>query len=224
MSSALLIWLKHHIPVAVFGINVCKKLRSHSVSTLCHIGTKPQIILFLFYSNYKSQSETSRTAFETVQTLCTELNKAGIICKAGISGCYHGALTIQKCYTQAISALELGQKLHAKDMIYTYNDDYIYHLFTTNLTNEKMLEIYSETLSPITGNLKDPENENLKTLLAYLDNGLNISQAAKALFIHRNTMFYRVEQLEKLLGMDLKDTNHVFRLRLALYIKELLEL
>lgn len=181
-------------------------------------------IVFLFFPSLTSQNEICQASCTIIRDICNELRKTGITCKAGISHCYNGSVTIQKCYTQALNALELGQKLHHGESVYTYNLDYIYHLLSSNLTNEKMLEIYSETLGPITGIDKGTDNELLKTLITYLDCSLNVSQSAKELFIHRNTMFYRIEQLQKLLGMDLHDSGNVFRLRLALYIKELLEI
>ena len=64
----------------------------------------------------------------------------------------------------------------------------------------------------------------LTTLTAYLDNNMNISAAAKDIFMHRNTMTQQLEKIEELLGVSLRDKNVCWYLQLCLRIHDLLEM
>ena len=46
------------------------------------------------------------------------------------------------------------------------------------------------------------------SLRVYLEKGRNMSHAAEALYVHRNTMVYRIEQVERWLGLDLDEADH----------------
>ena len=76
--------------------------------------------------------------------------------------------------------------------------------------------------------LHDYDEENgkgyLTTLTAYLDNNMSVSAAAKAIFMHRNTMSQQLEKIEEILGVPLKDKEMCWYLQLCLKIHELLEM
>ena len=59
----------------------------------------------------------------------------------------------------------------------------------------------------------------LETLFEYLENHCQISETAKRLFVHRNTVIYRLEKCSALLKKDLKDPEVTIQLRLALRIR-----
>ncbi len=58
--------------------------------------------------------------------------------------------------------------------------------------------------------------ELLCTLQVYLDSNGQVREAAKRLYVHRNTLAYRLERLQDLLGCDLKELDTIIDLRLAL--------
>jgi len=72
----------------------------------------------------------------------------------------------------------------------------------------------------------DAQNEKgyLKTLNAYLDNGMSVNAASKAIFMHRNTMTQQLEKIEEILGVSLKDSRMCWYLHLCLKSYELLHL
>ena len=76
--------------------------------------------------------------------------------------------------------------------------------------------------------LHDYDEENgkgyLTTLTAYLDNNMSVSAAAKAIFMHRNTITQQLDKIEELLGISLKDKEMCWYLQLCLRIHELLEM
>jgi len=59
----------------------------------------------------------------------------------------------------------------------------------------------------------------LETLQGFFDNNLSITQTAKALFIHRNTLLYRLERVKKITGLDPKKFDDAVLLRIALKMK-----
>ena len=48
------------------------------------------------------------------------------------------------------------------------------------------------------------DGELMRTALSFIDNGLNISKAARALYMHRNTMMYRLDKVKRLTGLNIK--------------------
>lgn len=75
---------------------------------------------------------------------------------------------------------------------------------------------------PIIGMLSEYDNINgteyINTLQCYLDNQMNAIITAKELFIHRSTMNYRLNRIKELCGLDWKDKELIFYLRLSLKI------
>ncbi len=63
----------------------------------------------------------------------------------------------------------------------------------------------------------------IQTLAVYLETHCQISETAKRLYVHRNTIIYRLEKIEELLGKSLKDPDTTLHLRLALRIQHTLE-
>ncbi len=71
-------------------------------------------------------------------------------------------------------------------------------------------------LNPIREYDQKNQGELIKTLQAYFTNNLNLINTAKALFIHKNTVNYRLQKIQKITGLDLKNSEDQITLHLAL--------
>ena len=57
------------------------------------------------------------------------------------------------------------------------------------------------------------------TIERFLENNLNISETARQMYIHRNTLVYRLERVQKMTGLDVRRFEDAMKLRLALMIR-----
>ena len=64
--------------------------------------------------------------------------------------------------------------------------------------------------------------ENLVTIQKFFENNLNISETARQLYVHRNTLVYRLEKIRKLTGLDLREFEHAITFKVALMVKKYL--
>jgi len=90
----------------------------------------------------------------------------------------------------------------------------------SNLPEHILLELVHQTLDPI---LSQANLDSLRTLWVFLLLNQNSTEAAQALFIHRNTLHYRIRHIEQLLHIDLHETKSISSLWIALQALELLE-
>jgi carbohydrate diacid regulator len=67
----------------------------------------------------------------------------------------------------------------------------------------------------------DPEEfdeETLTTIMKFFENSLNVSETSRQLFIHRNTLVYRLDKLQKMTGLDLRVFEDAITFRIALMV------
>ena len=70
------------------------------------------------------------------------------------------------------------------------------------------------------GSLESLDRETLMTIQAFFDNNLNVSETSRKLFVHRNTLVYRLEKIKKLTGLDLREFDHAITFKVALMVKK----
>ena len=75
---------------------------------------------------------------------------------------------------------------------------------------------FRELVRPLEEHDRARRSDLVRTLRAYFAAGGNASEAAERLFLHRNSMLYRLERIQKLTGLDLKDPDASLALRLGL--------
>lgn len=179
-------------------------------------------ILFVYMNDCQNQHEYSEVSGEISQMLYDALKENEISCYIGYSKTYHGSLTIEQCYKQAMAALNIGHNMHKDQDIYSYYEDNVYHDLIDHHTNKELTEIYNDALGILEDFDKKNESSLVLTLQTYLSTHQSVSKSASELFIHRNTMFYRLEQIKKLLSIDFDNIDDLYRLYTALYIKQIL--
>ncbi|CAA9443365.1 MAG: hypothetical protein AVDCRST_MAG37-1581 [uncultured Rubrobacteraceae bacterium] len=82
------------------------------------------------------------------------------------------------------------------------------------LSRSPDLSPFGEIVEPLLAYDRERRSDLIRTLRVYFASGANVSEAADRLFLHRNSMLYRLARVEKLTGLDLKDP----RARLALQL------
>lgn len=87
-------------------------------------------------------------------------------------------------------------------------------LLLGELARGRALEPFRALVKPLVEHDRERRSDLVKTLRVYFDTGSNASEAADRLFLHRNSMLYRLARVEKLTGLNLKDP----RARLALQL------
>ncbi|MFH1939966.1 MAG: helix-turn-helix domain-containing protein, partial [bacterium] len=88
------------------------------------------------------------------------------------------------------------------------------------IREESQQEFMEKTIYSTKNNKEKKINEFLlETLQGFFDNNLSITQTAKALFVHRNTLLYRLERVKKITGLDPKKFDDAVQLRLALKMR-----
>jgi purine catabolism regulator len=139
---------------------------------------------------------------------------AGAI-RCGIGSPARDLSTWRDSFRQAGQALEMARRLAENRPLY-FPDLSVYRLLLQIEHNPEMIAFLEETLGP----LLDYEggHDFLETLEAFFQNTGNLSQTAEALFIHRNTLLYRMERIKEILGLDLDNPSSRLAVQLALYI------
>lgn len=189
--------------------------------TVIHTIFQTSIVLFYFPAEMPSQTTYLRNGCDYAQKLSGLLTSKQIRHLIGLSKCSRGALSIHDNYMQAVNELQIGHKLHPKEIILSYYEDEIKQLLIEHFSTRQLNTFLQETLGPLEKYDSHNQTELLATINAYISTNNNMTQTAKDLFIHRNTCSYRLEQIQNILSIDLSKPDTIFRLRAALMIKEL---
>jgi purine catabolism regulator len=118
-------------------------------------------------------------------------------------------------FRQAGQALEMARRLGERKPLY-FPDLSVYRLLLQIEHNPELGAFLEQMLGPLMA--YEGGRELIHTLEAYFDHNGNLSQTAEALFIHRNTLVYRMERVEEILDLDLDRPDTRLALQLALHI------
>ena len=88
------------------------------------------------------------------------------------------------------------------------------------LASSQDLAPFRELVRPLVEHDRARRSDLVRTLRAYFATGANASEAADRMFLHRNSMLYRLERVRKLTGLDLKDSRVALALQLGLLTLE----
>ncbi|WP_029270547.1 helix-turn-helix domain-containing protein [Virgibacillus alimentarius] len=139
------------------------------------------------------------------------------IFRGGLSTAYHGLENINKCYDEANNALTYVSKRNSTE-ITCYGDIGLDRLFLHH-SSQEIDQFIDDTFSRFSpNNTHDKELE--KTLMTYVDLNHSASRTAKALHIHINTFYQRLNKIEDLLELDLNNSEDVLKIQLACYLKK----
>jgi len=126
---------------------------------------------------------------------------------------------LARSYKEAQVALEVGKVFDTEKAIISYENlgigRLIYQLPTT-LCEMFLQEVFKK------GNLESLDRETLMTIQCFFENNLNVSETSRKLFVHRNTLVYRLEKIRKLTGLDLREFEHAITFKVALMVKKYL--
>ncbi len=127
---------------------------------------------------------------------------------------------LAKSYKEAQIAIEVGKVFDTeKRYIINYENlgigRLIYQLPTT-LCEMFLQEVFKK--NPIDA----LDQETLFTINKFFENNLNVSETARKLFVHRNTLVYRLEKIKKLTGLDLREFDDAITFKVALMVKKYL--
>lgn len=137
----------------------------------------------------------------------------------GIGEYHKGNGGLSKSFKEATQALDVGSRLLGAGDIYQIDNLGIGRLLA-EIKEESQQEFIEKTIYSTKGDKGKKINEFLlETLQGFFDNNLSITQTAKALFIHRNTLLYRLERIKKVTGLDPKKFDDAVQLRIALKMR-----
>ncbi len=133
---------------------------------------------------------------------------------AGLSG-------LKQSLAQAEDARALGTRLFGHGRTYRYSELGLYQLFRHLQGHPEVTAFYERTLAPLVTYDAEHGTNLVETLDVLLARGGNVSRAAQALHVHRNSLIYRVERIREICGLDPLDPDDAFTLRLALLLRPL---
>ena len=126
---------------------------------------------------------------------------------------------LAKSYKEAQIAIEVGKVFDTEKYVINYENlgigRLIYQLPTT-LCEMFLQEVFKK--NPIDA----LDQETLFTINKFFENNLNVSETARKLFVHRNTLVYRLEKIKKLTGLDLREFDDAITFKVALMVKKYL--
>ncbi|MGD9567094.1 MAG: PucR family transcriptional regulator [Sedimentibacter sp.] len=159
------------------------------------------------------------------ENIVDELKKSfkGEDFKIGISKICNNLKYLNNAFEEASFAIKIGMKLKDKEAVYLYDDFIIYHLISEISGDSTLSKIYKNTVVRIKKNDSENNSELLKTLQALIDCDFSISQTSEKLFVHRNTLYKRINKINSLLDSDIDKAEYKLLLQIALKLDELLE-
>ena len=160
--------------------------------------------------------ELQKIAKQIATTIQQEL---GIKVVIGIGTVVNHIRDLARAYKEAGVAIDVGKVFETEKTVINYENlgigRLIYQLPTV-LCQMFLQEVFKK--NPIDA----LDQETLLTINKFFENNLNVSETARKLFVHRNTLVYRLEKIKKLTGLDLREFDDAITFKVALMVKKYL--
>lgn len=221
-----------HIPFNVYRsvflikIDKTKDIQSHEViQSLFPNKVKDFIIaldedstvLIKERKNLEDDREMDKTAKAIIDTLNTELMVKAHI---GIGSIVDNIRDIGRSYKEAQTALQIGSIFENDKAIIDYNNlgigRLIYQLPTT-LCKLFLKEVFRG------GSFEALDQETIFTIQKFFENNLNVSETSRQLYVHRNTLVYRLDKIQKIAGLDLRNFDDAIIFKVSMLVKKYLD-
>lgn len=161
-----------------------------------------------------SAKDIENLASSIADTISGEFYVRAVI---GIGTTVDNLKDLARSFKEAQTALEVGKVFDTEKTIISYNNlgiaRLIYQLPTT-LCETFLREVFKK------GSIDSLDQETLFTIQRFFENNLNVSETSRGLFVHRNTLVYRLEKIKKLTGLDLREFDDAIVFKVALMVKK----
>ncbi len=147
-----------------------------------------------------------------------QLWASGMVCKLAAGSVQPDFKGLRVSYQQAKDTLAVGSKLHPEAVFYCYSDFQIPVLLRQSAgfqENHDLLHHYEKLKE------YDKKKELIETLTVYIEENGEGSTAAKKLFIHRNTLSYRLDRIQSITGKDPRKVKDLLELYVALLLSKI---
>lgn len=170
------------------------------------------IILIKRFEENASHKDFSAIADTIVGMMNTE---AMLKVNVAYGGMIKELKDVSKSYKEAKMALDVGKIFYADKEVIAYNS-----LGIGRLIYQLPINLCKMFIDEIFGNgiLEALDEETLITVNMFLENNLNVSETARQLFVHRNTLLYRLEKLQRATGLDIRIFEDALTLKIALMV------
>ena len=163
-----------------------------------------------------TDEELEKIARSMEETLKNELYIKSVI---GIGTVAEHLRGLADSYKEAQTAIDVGKVFDTERSIINYENlgigRLIYQLPTT-LCEIFLSEVFKKN------SIDSLDQETLFTINKFFENNLNVSETSRKLFVHRNTLVYRLEKIKKLTGLDLRQFDHAIVFKVALMVRKYL--
>jgi len=168
-------------------------------------------------TNHSSEQDIVDMASSIIATIEEELLIPVIV---GIGNFVSNLKDIAQSYNNANVACDIGGVFEREKNIFTYSKLGIGLLI--NKVSKEQLQIFLNQIIDIEvfNNLDD---EIIKTIQQFFENSLNISETARKMYLHRNTLVYRIEKVQKQTGLDVRNFEEAILFKAAHMVKSYLE-
>ena len=167
-------------------------------------------------SGTTTTAELEKMAAAMEETLKNELRIRTVI---GIGTIADHLRELADSYKEAQTAIDVGKVFDTEKSIINYENlgigRLIYQLPTT-LCEIFLSEVFKKN------SIDSLDQETLFTINKFFENNLNVSETSRKLFVHRNTLVYRLEKIKKLTGLDLRQFDHAIVFKVALMVRKYL--
>lgn len=152
-----------------------------------------------------------------IDTLNSEFYTKAVV---GVGTIVNNLSDLSRSFKEARIAIEVGKVFDVEKNIISYNNlglgRLIYYL-PTSLCQTFLSEVFRK------GSIDSFDHETLFTIQKFFENNLNVSETSRKLFVHRNTLVYRLDKIRRMTGLDLKDFEDAIVFKVALMVKKYLD-
>ncbi|MBQ6844144.1 MAG: helix-turn-helix domain-containing protein [Agathobacter sp.] len=174
------------------------------------------VILIKDIANFKEEELEESLEAIAVSLVDSLHMEAMIKVRIGYGNVVEQIPDIAQSYQEAKLALEVGKVFYAERETISYSrlgiGRLIYQL-PMSLCDMFIKEVFGDKIPEILD-----DEESMSTINKFFENNLNISETARQLYVHRNTLVYRLERIEKIIGLDIRKFDDAMTFRIAVMV------
>lgn len=211
------------VPRAVFMVETKQSKDENALATIRNIFSAHTrdfitamndngIIIVRELQSTHTMEDLMHTAYVLVDMLNTEVMTPAWVSFGNI---VNNLTELPNAFKEAKAALEVGKIFYSQKNVFSYNGlgigRLIYQL-PVSVCEMFIDEIFGEET------LDSLDEETLSTIKIFFENNLNLSETSRQLYVHRNTLVYRFEKLEKKFGLDIRTFEDALTFKLAMMV------